>query len=40
MWYREILIISPGLIFVQRAFLLGLFSEGLTIGGNFGLQNG
>ena len=26
--YRKIPIISPGLIFVQKAFLLGLFSEG------------
>ena len=35
--YRKILIISPGLIFVQKAFLLGLFSgsffsEGLVTG--------
>ena len=38
--YCKIPIISPGLIFVQKAFLLGLFSgslfsEGLIIGGNF-----
>ena len=33
--YRKILIISPGLIFVPKAFFLGLFSEGLIIGGNF-----
>ena len=36
--------ISPGLIFVQKAFLLGLFSgslflEGLIIGRNFAFQN-
>ena len=42
--YRKILIISPGLIFVQNAFLLGLFwgslfSEGLVIGRNFAFQN-
>ena len=29
--YRKILIISPGLIVFQKAFLLGLFSEGLII---------
>ena len=37
-------IISPRLIFVQKAFLLGLlgclFSEGLVIGRNFASQNG
>ena len=43
--YRKIPITSPGLIFVQKAFLLGLFSgslflEGLIIGGNFAFQNG
>ena len=38
--YRKIPIISPGLIFVQRAFLLGLFAEGLIIRGNFAFQNG
>ena len=47
--YRKIPIISPGLIFVQKAFLLGLFSgelifdffsEGLVIGSNFAFQNG
>ena len=41
---RKIPIISPGLIFVQMAFLLGLFSgqliwEGLITGGNFAFQN-
>ena len=43
--YRKIPIISPGLIFIQKAFLLGLFSgslfsEGLVIGRNFAFQNG
>ena len=38
--YRKILLISPGLIFAQKAFLLGLFSEGLIIGGKFAFQNG
>ena len=43
--YRKIPIISPRLIFVQKAFLLGLFSgelfsEGLIIGRNFAFQNG
>ena len=43
--YRKIAIISPGLIFVQKAFSVGLylgslFSEGLIIGGNFAFQNG
>ena len=43
--YCKILIISPGLIFVQKAFLLGLFSgslflERLIIGWNFAFQNG
>ena len=38
--YRKIPMISPGLIFVQKAFLLGLFSEGLVIGRNFAFQNG
>ena len=37
---RKIPIISPGLIFVQKAFLLGLFSEGLIFGRNFAFQNG
>ena len=32
--------ISPGLIFVQKAVLLSLFSEGPIIGGNFAFQNG
>ena len=42
----KIPIIRPGLIFVQKAFLLGsfsgvsLFSEGLIIGRNFAFQNG
>ena len=31
--YRKIPIISPGLIFVQRAFSLGLFSGELIFGG-------
>ena len=31
--------IRPGLIFVQKALLLGLFSEGLIIGENFAFQN-
>ena len=38
--YRKIPIISPGLIFVQKAFLLGLFSEELIIGRNFAFRNG
>ena len=43
--YRKIPMTSPGLIFVQKAFLLGLFSgklvlEGFIIGGNFAFQNG
>ena len=42
--YRKIPIISPGLIFVQKAVLLGLFSGelsvGLVIGSNFAFQNG
>ena len=38
--FRKIPIVSPGLIFVQKAFLLGLFSEGLIIGRNFVFQNG
>ena len=40
-------IISPGLIFIQKAVLLGLFSGGgtyfrrrLIIGGNFAFKNG
>ena len=37
--YRKIPIISPWFIFVQTAFWLGLFSEGLFIGGNFAFQN-
>ena len=42
--YRKIPIVSPGLIFVQKAVLLGLFSGelsvGLVIGRNFAFQNG
>ena len=38
--YRKIPIISPGLIFVQKAFMVGLFSEGPIIGENFAFQNG
>ena len=38
--YHKIRIICPGLIFVQKAFLVGLFSEGLINGGNFAFQNG
>ena len=43
--YRKIPLISSGLIFVQKALLLGLvlgslFSEGLIIGGNYAFQNG
>ena len=37
---RKIAIITPGLIFVQKAFLVRLFSEGLIIGRNFAFQNG
>ena len=33
--YRKIPIISPGLIFVQKAFLLGLFSGKLLFGGAY-----
>ena len=43
--YGKIPIISPGLIFVQKAFQLSLFlgallSDGLIIGRNFAFQNG
>ena len=43
--YCKILIISPELIFVQKAFSLGLFSGELIFGGacyrrNFAFQNG
>ena len=31
--YRKILIISPGLLFVQKDLLVGLFSEELILGG-------
>ena len=34
-YYRKIPIIRPGLIFVQKAFFLGLFSEGLIFGGAY-----
>ena len=37
--YRKIPIVSHGLIFVQKAVLLGLFSEGLVIGWNFAFLN-
>ena len=33
--YRKIPIKSPGLIFVQKAVLLGLFSEELIFGGSY-----
>ena len=33
--YRKIPIISPGLIFVQKAFLLGLFLGELIFGGAY-----
>ena len=33
--YRKIPIISPGLIFVQKAFLLGLFLGELNFGGAY-----
>ena len=33
--YRKIPILSPGLIFVQKAFLTGLFSGDLIIGGAY-----
>ena len=35
MKYRKIPIISPGLIFVQKAFLVGVFSGGLIFGGAY-----
>ena len=38
--YRKIPIIRPGLIFVQKAFLVGLISGELIIGGNFEFQSG
>ena len=37
--YRKILNISPGAYIFSRPFLWGLFSEGLTYGGKFALQN-
>ena len=33
--YRKIPMISPGLIFVQKAFLVGLFSGELVFGGAY-----
>ena len=33
--YRNIPLISPGFIFVQKAFLLGLFSGELIFGGAY-----
>ena len=33
--YRKRPIINPGLIFVQKAFLLGLFSGDLIFGGAY-----
>ena len=38
--YHKIPIISPGLIFVQKAVLLGLFSGELIFGRNLAFQNG
>ena len=35
MQYRKIPIISPGLIFVQKAFLVGLYSGELIFGGAY-----
>ena len=35
MKYRKMPIISPGLIFVQKAFLLGIFSGELIFGGAY-----
>ena len=32
-WYRKIPIIRPGLVFLQEAYLLGLFSGQLIFGG-------
>ena len=38
--YRKIAINSPGLLFVQKAFLMDfLFSDGLVIGRKFAFQN-
>ena len=38
--YRKIPIISPGFMFVQKAYFRGrLFLEGLIIGTNFAFQN-
>ena len=43
MLQRKILIISPGLILIQKAFLVGLFSGelifGEAIGGNFAFES-
>ena len=38
--YRKTPIISPGLIFVRKAVLLGLFSAELIIGPELAFQNG
>ena len=38
--YRKIPLITPGLTFVRKAFLAGLFSGWLILGGSFALQNG
>ena len=47
MEYCKVPIISPGVIFVQKVFLPGLFSgggglfsEGLVVGRNFAFENG
>ena len=37
--YRKIPKISPGAYIFQRAFLRGLFFEGLIFGGKFAFQN-
>ena len=37
--YRKISKISPGAYIFQRAFLRGLFFEGLIFGGKFAFQN-
>ena len=38
--YHKIFIIRPGRIFVQKAFLVGLFLEKLIFERNFAFQNG
>ena len=40
MHYSKIPIVSPGLMFAQKGFLLGLFSKGFVNGKNFAFQNG